>query len=306
MSQEKPELTIIILNYNVKELLLNCLSSIFENKQKDDNWQVIVADNDSSDGSLDAVKERFPQVETLQNGSNLGFAKGNNAAIPKARADFILFLNPDTKIIGDAIQKSLEFIKTDPKIGALTCKVELPDGSLDYSCHRGFPTPWNAFCFFTGLASLFPGSKTFSGYTATYLDITKPHEMDCGSGVFLLTRRQAGEEVGFWDEDYFWNGEDIEFCYSLKTKGWKIYFYPEAKITHYKGSSSGLWYTAKTKVPKETKLRSAKNGVQAMRIFYKKHYYKKYPHVLRELVLLGINLLERYRIFKINLKYKNE
>lgn len=283
-NSENPELSIIILNYNVKELLINCLESIFENKGKLDLWQVIVVDNASSDGSVEEVRKRYKDIEILENKENLGFAAGNNAGVKYAKAPVILFLNPDTVVVNKAIQKSLEVLKSDPDIGALTCRVQLPDGKLDYSCHRGFPTPWNAFTYFSGLAKMFPRSFFFAGYTASYLDINTDHEIDCLTGAFLMVRKIAGDQIGWWDKDYFWNGEDIEFCYCLKAKGWKIYFYPEVKIIHYKGSSAG-----------KEKSKTISHGISAMRIFYKKHYYRKYPPLVRDLILVGIKMLEHYR-----------
>lgn len=287
----KPDLSIIILNYNVKDLLLQCLDSIFKNKKQSDNWQVVVVDNASIDGSVEELKKRWNQkIELVENKENLGFSAGNNAGVKKAKAPVVLFLNPDTKIVGDAIAKSLEFLLSNPDIGALTCRVELPDGKLDYSCHRGFPTPWNSFSYFSGLSKLFPRSPLFSGYTASFLDINSAHEIDCLTGAFLMVRKIAGEQINWWDEDYFWNGEDIEFCYSLKAKGWKIYFYPEIKIIHYKGSSSG-----------KVKSKAIAHGISAMRIFYMKHFYKKYPPIFRDVVLLGIKMLEVYRKAKVSL-----
>jgi len=310
VSSENPELSIVILSFNVKDLLLNCLDSVFQSKGELDRWQVIVVDNASSDGSVEAVKRKYeiassqtPRndevVELVENKENLGFAAGNNKAIPFVSAPVILFLNPDTVVVNHAIQKSLEVLLSNPDIGALTCRVELPDGRLDYSCHRGFPTPWNSFAYFSGLAKMFPCSPFFSGYSASYLDIGKMHEVDCISGTFLMVRKIAGDQIGFWDKDYFFNGEDIEFCYSLKMKGWKIYFYPEVKIIHFKGSSSGLWQTAGVKVEKGVKLTSATHAASAMRIFYKKHYYQKYPPLFRDFVLWGVKLLEHYRKFRI-------
>lgn len=281
-----PDLSIIILNYNVSELLLNCLRSIYKNS--DPKWQVIVVDNASSDESVKEVKKYFPQVELIENKTNLGFAAGNNIGVKLAKAPVILFLNPDTIIVGNAIQKTLEVLLSNPDLGAITCKVELGDGSLDYSCHRGFPTPWNSLMYFTGLSKIFPKSSVFSGYTATYLSLNKAHEIDCATGAFLMVRKIAGAQIDWWDKDYFWNGEDIEFCFSLKTKGWKIYYYPDEKIIHYKGSSA-----------KRVKSETIEHGISAMRIFYKKHYYKKYPPLLRDFVLLGIKVLERYRKSKI-------
>lgn len=309
---ENPELSIIVLNYNVKELLLKCLESVFQNMGKEDRWQVIVVDNASTDGSVEEVKEKLRshitrgltaqesgKLELVESKENLGFAGGNNLGVEKAKAPVILFLNPDTVVVGQAIQKTLEVLLSNPDYGAVGCKVELPDGRIDYSCHRGFPTPWNSFAYFTGLTKACPRSPLFSGYSASYLDTNTEHEVDCISGTYLMVRKIAGEQIGFWDKDYFFNGEDIEFCYSLKEKGWKIYYYPQVKIIHYKGSSSGLWQTAGTQVERATKLKAATHAASAMRIFYKKHYYKSYLPFFRDFVLWGIKALEHYRKFKI-------
>lgn len=313
-SARNPDLSIIILNFNVRDLLLNCLKSVFKSIQGTGyRVQVIVVDNASSDGSVEAVQEKYGnsstefipseveglRVDLIQNQSNLGFSAGNNVGVKYAKAPVILFLNPDTVVVGDAISKSLKYLLSNPDIGALTCRVELPDGRLDYSCHRGFPTPWNAFCYLSGLSKIFPRSSFFARYTATHLDIHTIHEIDCLTGAFLMVRKIAGEQIGWWDEDYFWNGEDIEFCYSLKKKGWKIYFYPEVKIIHYKGSSSGLWSSGLGNVDKEQRLRTAKHGISAMRIFYMKHYYKKYPPICRDFILTAIQGLEHYRKAKL-------
>lgn len=279
------DLSIVILNYNVRDLLINCLESIFKNKSPKDNWQIIVVDNASSDGSVEKTKEIYGNtIEIIASKSNLGFAGGNNLAIPFIKAPVVLFLNPDTLIVGDVIQKCLEKLLSSPELGAISPRIELPDGKLDYSCHRGFPTPWNSFAYFLGLSKIFPKIKLFSGYTASYLDINQEHEIDCVTGAFLMVRKIACEQIGYWDKDYFWNGEDIEFCYSLKEKGWRIYYYPKVKIIHYKGSSSS-----------KEKSKTISHGASAMRIFYKKHFYKNYPPILRDLILTGIKMLEHYR-----------
>jgi len=298
-TNNKPDLSIVILAYNVKSLLLDCLESLYQNKPKESVWQVIVVDNASSDGTLEAVNRLFPQVVTVKSNKNLGFAQGNNLAINKIKSDYVLFLNPDTVVKGKAIPETLKFLKSKEKAGAITCKVLLPGGQIDYSCHRGFPSPWNSFCYFTGLAKVFPSRRLFSGYTATYLDLNKIHKIDCISGTFFLIRKKAAEEVGWWDTDYFWNGEDIEFCFNLHELGWDIYYYPGQRIIHYKGSSSGLRKTGKLKVPKETKLKAAESGIKAMRIFYSKHYMKGTPWFYKRLILMGIGLLEKVRLWKI-------
>jgi GT2 family glycosyltransferase len=288
------DLSIIILSYNVKELLLNCLASIPTNH----NWQIIVVDNASTDGSAQAVSEKFRQVELVISKTNVGFSAGNNLGIKKAKGEYILFLNPDTEIVGDTIEETLAYIKNHSQAGAITPKIELPNGKLDYSCHRGLPTPWNALCYFSGLSKLFPHLKLFSGYTATYQDLTKIHEIDCATGAYLLVRRTAGESIDWWDEDYFWNGEDIEFCYKLKNKDWKIIYYPDRKIIHFKGSSSGLYSYGKNIATKEMKLATAKAAAKAMQIFYKKHFTNS---IWGRFVWLGVILLEKIRLFKLKM-----
>lgn len=278
---------------------MDCLKSIFNNPPKV-SFEVIVVDNASTDNSVTEVRKKFPTVKLTLSKENLGYAKGNNLGVKHSQGEIILFLNPDTKILDDSIQKSVDFLKSDAKIGGLTCRVLLPDGSLDYSCQRGFPTPWNSFCYFSGLAKLFPKSKLFSSYIASFLDINTTHPIDAGTGAFLMVKREAGEEINFWDEDYFWNGEDLEFCFNLKEKGWQFYYFAESKIIHYKGSSSGLWKSAQLEVSAETKTQTAKSGILAMRIFYEKHYKDRYPLPLQWLISLGINLLQWYRLRKVS------
>ena len=153
------------------------------------------------------------------------------------------------------IEKMIEFMDENENAGASTCKIIMPNGEIDDASHRGFPTPWNAFCHFSGLAGIFPKSKLFSGYNLGWKDFSKAHEIDALAGAFMLVRISAGEEAGWWDEDYFFYGEDIDFCYKLKQRGWKIYYLPEVSIRHFKGVSSGIKGVSKkiTTASKETK-----------------------------------------------------
>lgn len=294
---KKPKLSVIILNYNTEDLLKDCLNSV-KKSINNDNFETIVVDNGSDDDSVALVKKNFRWAKLIENKKNLGFAAGNNIAIREARGDYILLLNPDTVVRQGALKTVLKYLRENPKVGAATCRVELPDGSLDYSCHRGFPTPWNAFTYFSGLAKFFPKSKLFAGYTATYKDLGKVHEIDALTGAFAMVNKDAGEAVGWLDEDYFWNGEDIDFCYKLKRAGWKIVYIPDVKIIHYKGSASGLWHTGASKPTKEAKSRAALSGTQVMRLFYKKHLAYKYPFFINAIVYLGISLLETLRSAK--------
>jgi len=297
---KKKDLSIVILNYNTRELLRDCLNSIEKNKG-DLNLEILVADNGSHDNSLGMVKNNFPKVKIVANKDNLGFAKGNNRALKKVTADFVLLLNPDTIVHPQALTTCLDFIKQNDQVGAVTCRVELAEGKLDEACHRGFPTPWNAFCYFSGLIKIFPREKIFAGYLLGHLDKKIVHQIDSASGAFLLIRAKVGRELGWLDEDFFWYGEDLDFCYRLKQKGWQIFFLPQVKITHYKGMASGIKkHSAKiSQASRKTKLESAKASTEAMRLFYRKHYFEKYPKVITWLVLKMINLLEFIRIRRV-------
>ncbi len=268
--------------------------------------QIIVVDNNSSDDSVKMVKKEFPKVEIVQSNTNTGFAKGNNLARPITKGEIVLFLNPDTEVKGKAIEANMKVLESEKDLGAITCKVQLPNGQLDYSCHRGLPTVWNTFCYMMGMAKLFPGSPTFAGYTATYLDINTIHDIDCITGAYLMIKRKALDKIGWWDEDYWWNGDDIEFCYKVKQAGFKIRYDPRETMMHFKGASSGLYNNSKVAltVPKETKVRSAKSATKAMRIFIKKHWNELGPWPVMAVVWMGIFLLEQYRLWKIDQSYK--
>lgn len=293
-------LTVVIVSHNVKELLKKAITSVYDTYKSND-LQVIVVENGSSDGSAEMVKKDFPKVNLIVSKINLGFSKGNNLARKIVKGDVILFLNPDTEVRPGTIQKCLDAIEKNERAGAVGCKVILPNGVLDYSCHRGLPTPWNTFCYWTGLSRLFPGIKTFSGYKATYLNTNESHFVDCISGTFLMIKKEILEKINWWDEDYFWNGEDIELCYQIKKAGYKIWYEASAEIIHYKGSSSGLWRTAKTDVTTETKIRSARSAAKAMGIFVNKHWKELGPSPIMILVRFGIWSLEQYRLGKIKM-----
>lgn len=299
--KNKIDLSIIILNYNTKNLLRECLRSVGEAKADGFAYEIIVVDNASTDGSVKTIKKEFSEVKLIISRKNLGFAAGNNLAIPHALGRYILFLNPDTIVLPTTILIMIKFMSQHPEAGAATCRVELPSGKLDEACHRGFPTPWNAFCHFSGLEKIFPKIKLFSGYYLGYLSLDKAHEIDSGCGAFLMVRRQAGERVGWWDEDYFWYGDDLDFCYRIKNSGWKIFYVPKVKIIHYKGVSSGIKKQSQklSTASRETKLRSTRASTQVMRIFYQKHYQQQYPAPVTWLVMRGIDLIEKIRVSKV-------
>jgi len=290
------DLSVIIVNYNVKDLLRKCLQSL-----TGANYEIFVVDNASQDGSVEMVRGEFPEVKLIASDKNLGFAKANNLAIKESSGRYLLFLNPDTVVPKETLPELIKFMDENPKVGVATCFVELASSGMDPDCHRGFPTPWASFCHFSGLAKIFSRSKIFGAYHQTWKDLSKTHEIDSCCGAFMMVRREAMEEVGVWDEDFFFYGEDLDWCYRFWEKGWKVMFYPYVKIIHHKGASSGMKKSSQevTTASREAKRRARKASTEAMRIFYEKHYLQKYPKIVNWLVLKGIKLMEKVRLSRL-------
>ena len=179
-------------------------------------------------------------------------------------------------------------------IGVLVPYIKLQDGTIDDACHRGFPTPWNAFGHFSGLAKIFPNSMFFNGYHLGYHNLDSIHEIDAGAGAAMLVRRKVGEEIGWWDEDYFWYGEDLDFCYRVKQKKDKIIFYPDVVILHHKGVSGGIKKHSKQISSAGNKTRRVAQSARfdAMLIFYHKHYKKKYPKLVTFIITSFIRIIK--------------
>jgi hypothetical protein len=288
------DLSIVIVSYNTKDFLQKCIESI-KNTVKDFTYEIIIVDNASKDNSSDLIKDKFEEVTLMENKENLGFSKANNAGIKKSSGRYVLFLNADTIVYPNTLKTMLDFMDNNKDAGAATCKLVMPNGKIDDASHRGFPTPWNSFTHFSSLSKILGKTKLFGGYNLGYLNFSKTHEIDALAGAFMFVRREAGEQVNWWDEDYFFYGEDLEFCYQLKEKGWKIYYVPQISILHYKGVSGGIKNVSKqiTTADKETKKKAQEERFKAMRIFYKKHYQNKYPKIVTALVNFGVSFKER-------------
>jgi len=299
MLKNKPELSIVILNYNTKDLTIDCIESLMRLKSET-YYEIILCDNGSEDGSVEAIKERFPEVRIIKNKANLGFAKGNNAARGKCQGEYILFLNTDTIIKKGVLAETLKYLKEHGDIGALTCKLILASGKLDRDARRSFPTPWVSFTHLAlPLDRIFPKSKIFSKYWYGYLSPDKIHEVDVIQGAYFLVRKKILDEVGWFDEDYFLDGEDIDLCWKIKEKGWKIVYYPKVSIIHLKGITKGKNKTALKDVPFKEKMRFRMSGVNSMEIFYRKRLWKKYPLAINCLVIFGIKIIKLLRLIKL-------
>ena len=301
---KKVDLSIIILNFNTKDLLRDCLRSVLKSEKDSFRYETIVVDNASTDDSVAMIKKAFPWVKLIESKVNLGFSGGNNLGLKIARGRYILFLNSDTKVKPDAFKKMITFMDKNPKVGAATAKTMLVSGGMDPDCHRSFPTPWPSISYFLGLEKLFPKSKTFGQYHKFYLDLNKVHEIDAGFGTFMFVRREVINQVGPWDDQYFFYGEDLDYFYRIKQAGWQVMFYPEPFLVHYKGASSGLRKESEKISPasRQTRIKTAKASIKAMEIFYQKFYRDKYPHWLTWLVIFGIKLKGFFRILHHYLK----
>lgn len=295
------DVSVIIVTFNSEDTIGDCINAV-EKTVKKHSFEIIISDNSENSETEKIVSEFLNKnVSYLHNKENLGFSKGNNIAVKKAKGKYILFLNPDTVVYEKTIDGMLDFMKKNIDCGASTCFVELPNGKLDDSSHRGFPTPWRSFAHFSGLSKMFKKSRIFGGYNLSYLDITKTHEIDSLAGSFMLVPSEIGEKLGWWDEDFFFYGEDLDFCFRIKKAGYKIYFVPEFRALHYKGISSGIKNVSKdiTKATIETKKWATHHRFNAMEIFYNKHYKKIYPKIITALVLSGIKLKRKMAESKI-------
>jgi hypothetical protein len=256
----RPRLSVVIVSYNVRAFLEQALISI-EKALTDIAHDVYVVDNASSDGSADMVAEKFPAVILIRNRHNVGFARANNQAIRRSRAEVVCLINPDTLVQEDTFSTLLGFLDNTPDAGAVGCKVLNPDGTLQLACRRSYPTPWVAFTKMMGLASLFPKSRWFGQYNLTYLDPDRISEVDAISGSFMMVRRKAIRQVGALDEGFFMYGEDLDWCYRIRKGGWGIYYVPRTQIIHFKGESS-----------KKSPFEQRRLFYDAMAQFVKKHF----------------------------------
>ncbi|MFA5832251.1 MAG: glycosyltransferase [Bacteroidota bacterium] len=254
------DISVIIVNYNVREFLNNALISLFKALERYSS-EVFVVDNASDDGSVELIQKNFPNVHLIVNTENLGFAKANNQALKRSTGKYLLLINPDTLIQEDTFEKLIEFFTTHSDSGMVGCKILNPDGSLQLPCRRSFPTPWVAFTKTFGLSTLFPNSKLFARYNLTYLNPDETCEVDAVSGSFMMITREVYEKIGGLDETFFMYGEDLDWCFRVQQSGWKVNYVPTTSIIHYKGEST-----------KRSDIDELKVFYNAMRLFVRKHH----------------------------------
>ncbi len=234
--QTKPLVSALVVSYNAKDNLLQCLKAFFASA--DIPVEAVVVDNDSSDGSAAAVTDEFPQATVLVQPKNIGYGRAANLGLERCQGRFVLLLSANVIVDPLAVGRLADFLMTRPDAGAVGPRVVLPDGRLDPDARRAFPLPSTLFYRTVGLSKLFPKSARFGRHNMGHVPESDVHEMDAGTGASLMLRMAALDRVGFFDPRYFMSGEDVDLCYRLKLGGWKIFYLPTAGATHHRRPST--------------------------------------------------------------------
>jgi len=270
------DLSIIIVNYNVRQFLENALTSI-QRAMAGLEGEIFVVDNASDDGSAEMVRTKFAGVRLIENRENLGFARANNIALREARGRFLLLINPDTIVQEDTFSVMMKFFGEHPEAGLAGCKILNPDGSFQLACRRSYPTPWVAFTKIFGMSKIFPNSKLFGRYNLTYLSPDETYPVEAVSGSFMMMRKEVYDRVGGLDEAFFMYGEDLDWCYRVLRAGYSVYYVHDTKIVHFKGEST-----------RRSDIDELKHFYQAMELFVEKHF--RGSGILRLFLRAGILL----------------
>ncbi len=282
---------VVIVTYNSAGVLPACLASLRQQGPAVALTTVVV-DNGSRDGTRALVRAAFPEVQLIAAPRNGGFSYGNNLGLralglldgidgpPGAAPDHVLFLNPDTELPPGALGALVDVLARRPEVGAVSPRLVRADGSLDWACHRGRPTAWNACCHVLGLDRRWPRSRLFGGYNLTYLPEDQSTAVEAVAAAFLLVRAAAVRQVGPWDEAFFAYGEDLDYCLRLRRAGWLIWYEASVRVLHLKGAASS-----------QRSLPMLREFYRAMRVYYRKHHAARHPRPLRLLVEGGIQVL---------------
>jgi N-acetylglucosaminyl-diphospho-decaprenol L-rhamnosyltransferase len=267
-------LDVVIVAYQSRELLRNCLTSLRQHRPEVPT-AIHVVDNGSTDGTAAMVRKEFPGVEIHEAAANLGFSRANNIAIARGGAKYVLVLNPDTRISDGGLDTLLALMEARPEIGICGCRLELEDGSVDHAAKRSFPTPLGALAHFTGIGRRRGAPARLAQYRAPDVEAGP---VDAVNGAFMLIRRSALEEVGLFDEGYWLYMEDLDLCYRFAQAGWVVWYEPSVTVVHVKAGSSG-----KHRVPR---LNYAFH--YGMYRFYRTHYARDHARLFNAFIYTGI------------------
>ncbi|MEN6481590.1 MAG: glycosyltransferase family 2 protein [Anaerolineaceae bacterium] len=272
---QTPELTICIVGINVEKYLRDCISSIHASGLTIP-YEIIYVDNQSTDGTKSMLEREFPEVKTIWNAQNLGFAKANNQAILLSQSQYILLLNPDTSVSQNSIGGLIGFLSNHARTGIIGPKILNSDGSFQPHCKRGEARPWEVFCYFLGLSKLFPTSRLFSGYLQGFLDEDETNNVPAISGACMLIRKEVIEQIGPLDEHFFAYQEDTDFCVRARNAGWEVTYLPTSIITHFGGKGGA----------NVQPLKSIFEWHHSYFLYYRKHLAKDYFFLLNWIVYL--------------------
>lgn len=270
-------LSVVIVTYNSESTIQSCLEALFEST-KFIKKEIFVVDNNSKDSTQKIISEHFPKVTFTQNSQNLGFGKANNLVLKQTTGEFVLILNPDAIVNQNALDFLLSNIKKNDKFGFVTPRLTLSDGKIDPACKRSFPTPETSFYRLFFLHKLFPKNPKFTAYNLSTFPEKDNFLVDAISGAFMLCRKSLLEEIGYFDEDFFMYGEDLDFCLRAKKAGFENAYFGEVQITHLKSVSS----------KNLTNFKALLEFYKAMLIFFNKHFAQKYSLGIGFIVYIGI------------------
>src|SRR3990172_7738260 len=271
------DLSICIVSYQARDLLRDCLRSIYETIDSL-SFEIIVVDNYSEDGTLEMLKDEFPNVRLLVNDHNTGYTRPNNQAMRESKGRYVVLLNPDTLVKPNAIAELFAFLETHPEVGIVGPKVLNRDGSLQKQCRRSEARPWDAFCYFSGLSRIFPHDKRFSGYLMTYLSEDLTHEAEAVSGSCMMIRHKVIDQIGYLDELFFAYQEDTDYCRRARLAGWKVFYDPSAQIIHYGGEGGS----------NVQPFRSIIEWHRSYYLYYRKHFARDYLFVFNAIYYMGM------------------
>jgi len=285
------DLSICIPTLQAKDLLRECLRSIYA--QTRCAFEIIVVDNASRDGTVEMLRAEFPAVRVIVNATNVGFAKAMNQALRVSQGRYALLLNNDTVVLPSALDRLVAFADAHAEVGICGPKILNRDGTLQKQCRRSYATPWDLFCYFSGLSTLFPHSPLFARYLMTYRDENETHPADAISGACMLIRRAVLEQIGWLDERFFAYQEDTDYCLRAQRAGWRVYYYPEAQIIHYasQGGSRVDPFRSIWEWHRSYFLYYRKN--LAARYFFLFNWFYYVVMIFKLLTALGVNLFRR-------------
>lgn len=273
------DIGIVIVNYNVRHFLIQCLQSVRQSSFGNLTVEIWVVDNASVDGSCGVIKKDFPEVRLIENVENVGFSKANNQAIEHMNSRYILLLNPDTILEADTLKKCYDYMEQHEKVGALGVRMIDGNGVFLPESKRAIPNLWNSFCKLTFISKLFPKSRLFSGYNLGYIPEFETAEVEVLCGAFMFIRREVLAKTGLLDERFFMYGEDIDLSYRILSAGHAIVYYPETTIIHFKGEST-----------KKASLQYVRTFYGAMSLYVNKHYSGRKSELFRWFILFAIQL----------------